>query len=181
MARIPSPLCRAALSAIAILSAGAPAQTAPIGIAAPPGIVAVRGIVTGNVQKVGFRAMVMKQAIKHNLAGTARNHPDSSVEFTLQGRPGRIDKALETIRDGTRTSSDVKVATEPTAVDPALGTFTVFDWTSTSRNITQPYTLVFTVRSVDETIPMAQARNAWHAILRTTLADDDLRKLGPDD
>jgi acylphosphatase len=47
---------------------------------------------TGDDQKVGFRAMVMKQAIEYNLAGIAKNDPNMIVRFTLQGDGKRIDK-----------------------------------------------------------------------------------------
>src|SRR5271154_2929784 len=43
---------------------------------------AVSATVTGNDQHVGFRAMVMKQAIKYNLAGSAKNDGDNVVQFT---------------------------------------------------------------------------------------------------
>ena len=39
---------------------------------------AISATVTGNDQQVGFRAMVMKQAIQYNLAGTAENEPRRS-------------------------------------------------------------------------------------------------------
>ena len=143
--------------------------------------VAISATVTGNDQRVGFRAMVMKQAIEFNLAGTAKNEANNVVEFTLQGRQKRIDKALETIREGTRKSSNIEVKTAPAAVDPKLVTFTVFDWTSTSRQITTPYTLVFRIRDTDETISKSEAKDVWHGILSTTLKGDDLKKLGDDD
>jgi hypothetical protein len=37
-------------------------------------VIAVSGVVSGNVQKVGFRAMIQKQAIKYNLAGSTKNN-----------------------------------------------------------------------------------------------------------
>jgi Acylphosphatase len=46
-------------------------------------LTAVSGKVTGNVQKVGFRAMIQRQAIRYNLAGSAENDSDGSVKFTL--------------------------------------------------------------------------------------------------
>ncbi len=51
---------------------------------------AVSATVTGNDQQVGFRAMVMKQAIQYNLAGTAENEQDEVVRFTLQGDGKRL-------------------------------------------------------------------------------------------
>lgn len=55
--------------------------------------------------------MVMKQAVGYNLAGIAKNDANGIVGFALQGRRKRTAKAVETIRDGTRTSSDVEVET----------------------------------------------------------------------
>jgi acylphosphatase len=52
---------------------------------------AISATVTGDDQKVGFRAMVMKQAIEHNLAGIAENQPNMIVRFTLQGHGKRIE------------------------------------------------------------------------------------------
>ena len=47
---------------------------------------AITGIVSGEaIQKVGFRAMIQKQAIMYDLAGAARNVPDGTVRITLQG------------------------------------------------------------------------------------------------
>ena len=142
---------------------------------------AVSATVTGNDQEVGFRALVMKQAIEYNLAGSAKNDNNEIVRFTLQGDPPRIDAAVATIRKGTPKSSDIKVSTAPTTVDPALNTFTVDDWTSTSRNITNPYTLVFELRADDEVISKSEAHDVWHGILTSTLKGKDLKKLGDDD
>jgi acylphosphatase len=45
---------------------------------------AISATVTGDDQEVGFRAMVMKQAIEYNLAGAAKNEPNMIVRFTLR-------------------------------------------------------------------------------------------------
>jgi hypothetical protein len=103
------------------------------------------------------------------------------VHFTLQGDQKRIDKALAAIDEGTKKSSSITVSAAPAAVDPALNTFTVVDWTSTTRNITNPYTLVFKLRADDSVISKAETKDVWHGILKTTLTGDDLRKLGADD
>src|ERR1043166_2234078 len=97
---------------------------------------AISATVTGNDQHVGFRAMIMKQAIEFNLAGEAKNEADGIVLFTLQGDPDRLDSSLAAIREGTKKSSNIKVSTTEAAVDHGLSTFTIIDWTSTSRNIT---------------------------------------------
>ena len=56
--------------------------------------IAVSGKVTGKVQQVGFRALIQKQAIQYNLAGSAENSSDASVQFTLQGDNDRVKEAL---------------------------------------------------------------------------------------
>jgi acylphosphatase len=142
---------------------------------------AISGTVTGNDQHVGFRAMIMKQAIEYNLAGRARNEPNDVVSFTLQGGAKRLDDALAAIGEGTKKASNIKIKTTPTAVIPALNAFTIYGWTSTSRNITNPYDLVFNLRADGGKVSPEDAKELWHGILKSTLKPDDLKKLGPDD
>jgi acylphosphatase len=142
---------------------------------------AVEATVSGNDQQVGFRALVMKQAIEHNLAGSARNDANQIVHFTLQGNKHRIDSALATIQQGTKRSSDIKITTTASAIDPALNTFTIVDWTSSSRNITNKYNLIFRLRTDDTAISPKDTKAAWHHILETTLNAEDRKKLEPDD
>ena len=141
---------------------------------------AILATVTGDDQHVGFRAMIMKQAIEHNFAGSATNGADGTVHFTLQGDSDRLDSALVAIRAGTKKSSNIEVSATQTAVDSDLSTFAIIDWTSTSRNITTPYTLIFTLRADDNEISKSEAKDVWHQILRTTLHGEDLQKLGDD-
>jgi acylphosphatase len=142
---------------------------------------AISATVNGDDQQVGFRAMIMKQAIEYNLAGSAKNEANEIVHFTLQGDGDRLDPPLAAIREGTRKSSGIEVNATKTAIDPGLNTFTIVDWTSTSRDITTPYTLVFTLRAHDKAISKSEAKDVWHEILRTTLRGEDLKKLGEDD
>ena len=142
---------------------------------------AVEATVTGNDQQVGFRALVMKQAIEYNLSGSARNDENEVVHFTLQGDKQRIDLALATIQEGTKRSTDIKITTTSAAIDPALNAFTIVDWTSSSRNITNKYNLVFELRANDTAISPTDAKAAWRQILEKTLDADDLKKLQPND
>jgi acylphosphatase len=139
---------------------------------------AIKGIVSGAmIQKVGFRAMIQKQAIMYNLAGAARNIPDGTVSLSLQGDKTRISKVLDAIRAGTKKSSqDNKISVTDDALDPNLKTFTVYQWTSTTRNITNPYDLVFQLRPGDAEISKKQASAAWNTIAEGTLKGDDLVK-----
>jgi acylphosphatase len=139
---------------------------------------AIKGIISGEaIQKVGFRAMIQKQAIMYDLAGAARNVPDGTVSITLQGDKDRIEKALEAIRVGSKKSSRnnvVDVAGAP--LDSSLNAFTVYGWTSTSRNIVNPYDLVFQLRPANDEITKKQAGAVWNAIAESTLKGDDLAK-----
>jgi acylphosphatase len=169
---------RVALLLAAVLASG---SALPIASAAGSESQAISGIVSGNVQKVGFRAMILKQAIEYNLAGSARNTNEGTVQFTLQGDENRIGQAVMAIRNGTKRSSDVNVNTSPAKLDPNLDKFTVIAWTSASRNIANPYDLVFHLRTNDEPISKKEAKQVWHEILRSTLKGEDLNKLGDDD
>jgi acylphosphatase len=142
---------------------------------------AISGTVTGNDEQVGFRAMIMKQAIEYNLAGFAKNLPNDVVNFTLQGDAKRLTAAVSAIHEGTKRSSDIKVSTTQETVDPALNAFTIYAWTSTSRNITNPYNLVFHLRPDDGKLEKADVKTVWHGILQSTLNGDDLKKLRSDD
>jgi acylphosphatase len=142
--------------------------------------VAIAGTVTGNVQKVGFRAMILKQAVEYNLAGSAIN-AGATVQFHLQGDKSRIDQALAVIRNGTKKSCNVDVSVSPAAVQPGLKTFTILGWTSNSRKIDNHYDMVFHLRADDQTVSKQDAKDTWHDILRTTLTGEDRKKLGDAD
>jgi acylphosphatase len=51
---------------------------------------AVRYIVSGRVQGVGFRWFVMREATRLDLGGYVRNLPDGSVEVVAQGSPAGL-------------------------------------------------------------------------------------------
>ena len=142
---------------------------------------AISATVTGNDQRVGLRAAIMKQAIEFNLAGFAKNEANDIVHFTLQGDSDRLEFAVAAIREGTKKSREIEVITSKASIDPALTAFRIIDWTSTSRNITTPYTLVFALRADNKVISKSEAKDVWHEILRTTLKGDDLQKLSDED
>ena len=139
---------------------------------------AITGTVFGDkLQKVGFRAMIQREAIMYNLAGDARNNTDGTVSFSLQGDKDRIAKAVEAMRAGTKKSSIGNAVNEaPTTFDSSLNTFTVVGWTSQSRDITTPYDLVFTLRIPDSVISKKDAKVVWNTIAEDALKGDDLVK-----
>ena len=65
-----------------------------------PRIISVRAIVTGRVQRVGFRGFVAKAAMNLNLSGWVRNREDGSVEFEVHGDHMLIDELLKVARKG---------------------------------------------------------------------------------
>ena len=166
---------RATLLLAAALASGSALLTAGAASAQQQAITAT---VTGaKIQKVGFRAMIQKEAIMYNLAGFARNNPDGTLEVSLQGDKGRIDQTLAAIRAGSKKSSQNNTISQvPAEWDPDLKTFTVFAWTSTSRNITNPYDLVFSLRPANDQISHKDAKAIWNNIAKSTLKGDDLAK-----
>jgi acylphosphatase len=75
----------------------------------------------------------------------------------------------------------VRVSESPTAIEPGLNTFTIVDWTSSSRQIANPYMLIFRLRTDGGVISPDDAKAVWHGILQETLEGEDLKKLGAGD
>ena len=129
---------------------------------------AVTAEVSGEkIQKVGFRAMIQKMAIQYNVAGWARNNPNGTVQVRLQGNTSAIDALLAAMRGGSKKSSqDNDVRERSEVIDPDLKTFTIFAWTSTSREIHTPYDLIFHLRPADDEISESQVQGSlrirWH-------------------
>jgi acylphosphatase len=134
-------------------------------------------VIGEKVQKVGYRALIQKRAIMYNLAGYARNDPDGTVAVRLQGDQDRIAETLEAVSAGNKQSSKANIIGEAAApLDPNLRTFTIFSWTSTSRNISTPYDVVFTLRPDNSEISLKDADAVWNSIAERVLKGEDLVK-----
>lgn len=136
----------------------------------------VSAIVSGaHIQQVGFRAMIQRLAIAYNLAGWVRDNPDGTVAVSFQGDKERIARALDAIRAGNKKSSSGNTIHQRLGdpPNPNLRTFTIFGWTSASRNITTPYDLVFPLRSGDDEITHKSAKDIWNTIALDTLKGGD--------
>jgi acylphosphatase len=71
----------------------------------------LRGVVRGDVQGVGFRYFLMREAHALNLHGWVRNCDDGSVEFVAEGPRSDLERLLEAARRGPSHArvSDVRV------------------------------------------------------------------------
>ena len=85
---------------------------------------AIRAVVSGAVQGVGFREVVRRRADVLGLMGWVRNAEDGSVVVHAEGSSEEIDKFLGFLREGPRGAvSDMTV--DGKEVEPAL----LFKWT----------------------------------------------------
>jgi acylphosphatase len=74
---------------------------------------AIRAIVTGQVQGVGYRAWTVRQARRLGLAGWVRNRADGSVEFLAAGDAGAIEMLLDACRRGPPSAFVHGIETHP--------------------------------------------------------------------
>lgn len=84
----------------------------------------LRAVVKGEVQGVGFRWSVQRQAHELGLTGYAENLPDGSVRVEAEGDPDRLDQLEAFLHQGPRWA-------EVEALDsqrlPATGEFHRFE------------------------------------------------------
>jgi acylphosphatase len=82
---------------------------------------AVRVIVRGRVQGVGYRAFVELEAVAHGLSGWVRNRRDGTVEAVLSGASADVEEVLAALRRGPRSAVVTAVETfdhvEPVGAD----------------------------------------------------------------
>ena len=72
---------------------------------------AIDVVVSGRVQMVGFRAFTRRNAIMLGVRGYVENMDDGKVHAVLEGDDYQVEKLLEMVRQGPRSSEvrDVKV------------------------------------------------------------------------
>jgi acylphosphatase len=89
---------------------------------------AVRFVVHGRVQGVGYRAWAHHQAELHGLSGWVRNRRDGTVEGVLRGPSDLVDVVLKALHDGPRHAEVQSIDVEPAPSDDAAARgFTVRD------------------------------------------------------
>jgi acylphosphatase len=86
---------------------------------------AVRVVVTGRVQGVGFRAFVVRRAAEGGLAGWVRNRANGAVEAEAHGAPEALGRFVEALREGPRPARVEHVAVQWFDAVEAPGDFRV--------------------------------------------------------
>jgi acylphosphatase len=79
--------------------------------------IAVRVVVEGRVQGVGFRAWAIGEAARQGLRGWVRNRRDGTVEGLFIGAPEAVDAMVEACRRGPRLAQVSRLAREPAEDD----------------------------------------------------------------
>ncbi len=63
-------------------------------------MIALRVVVRGRVQGVGFRYSMVEAATRQGVAGWVRNRRDGTVEALVQGEPAAVEAVLAWCRRG---------------------------------------------------------------------------------
>lgn len=61
-------------------------------------------MVSGKVQRVGYRDFVEQYAKEHALYGWIKNHENGAVEIVLQGTPDELKASIEVLNQGSSLS-----------------------------------------------------------------------------
>jgi ribonuclease-3 len=90
---------------------------------APADVTAIRVVVRGRVQGVGFRYFLLGKA--KSVTGWVRNLPSGEVEVHVQGARADVHALLDLIRTGPRAAMVAQVDHRAVPFDPDLRDFTV--------------------------------------------------------
>ena len=85
--------------------------------------VRLRAVIRGEVQGVGFRWAVQRQAGQLGLTGYAQNLPDGSVRVEAEGDPDRLDQLEAFLGQGPRWAEVQSLESQRV---PATGEFREF-------------------------------------------------------
>jgi acylphosphatase len=89
------------------------------------GRAAVRFLVRGRVQGVGFRYFAHRQAREQELAGWVRNREDGAVEGEVVGSPAAIERFLAALRRGPSSARVGELDATPLSVVPEARGFRI--------------------------------------------------------
>ncbi|HZB90644.1 MAG TPA: acylphosphatase [Stellaceae bacterium] len=82
---------------------------------------ALRLVITGRVQGVGFRAWTCREARRRDLRGWVRNRSDGSVEALLIGEEAALEAMVALSREGPRLAAVQEVHQHPAEDDGSAG------------------------------------------------------------
>jgi acylphosphatase len=86
---------------------------------------AVKGLVSGRVQGVAYRASFRREALARGVTGWVRNRSDGSVEFLVQGQTDHVQQVLDWAKKGPTLARVADVAVRDVACDLNLGGFEI--------------------------------------------------------
>ena len=89
--------------------------------------ITVRVIVSGRVQGVSFRAIMMERALRHHVDGWVRNKADGSVEALLQGERESVKAVVEWARIGPPRASVSSVREQELTAHPREAGFRILE------------------------------------------------------
>ena len=89
---------------------------------------ALKIIVQGVVQGVGFRYFVYTQATQMGLTGWTKNLPDGSVEVLACGNSGLLEQLVKDLRIGPGHAHVTSVETEQVVSEEQFDTFEIKGW-----------------------------------------------------
>jgi DNA ligase D-like protein (predicted 3'-phosphoesterase) len=78
---------------------------------------AIRAVVSGAVQGVGFRDATLRRARALGVMGWVRNQDDSSVAVHAEGPPAAVDELIVFLREGPRGAAVADVAVQDVSVE----------------------------------------------------------------
>lgn len=82
---------------------------------------AIRAVVSGRVQGVGYRMTCATAARRLGVAGYVRNLPDGRVEVVAAGAPAAVEALVAWCRQGPPGAAVTEVAVEPASPGDAAG------------------------------------------------------------
>jgi acylphosphatase len=82
--------------------------------------------VTGLVQGVGFRSLVSRYALEHNIKGFVRNLPDGTVEICAQGAAVALKEFFNEIRKSPGRASIERLEEKKTECGIKHSSFRVY-------------------------------------------------------
>lgn len=86
---------------------------------------AIRLVITGRVQGVGYRDFVQTEARARNLVGWVRNRGDGGVEAIVNGAAESVEELIAACWRGPRASKVADVHTEVSDAGEPLVGFTI--------------------------------------------------------